>query len=106
MPVLDLEQWIERIEIEGDSRYQILHSYYKKKIGSKKSTAKYRLSPQGKQKISMSVSKLQFCILFLAKPEKEVSPGNTEGTIKEESDDETQYCKFHEVAVSFFFFIT
>ena len=26
MPVLDLEQWIEEVEVEGNSKYKILHS--------------------------------------------------------------------------------
>ena len=34
MPVLDLEQWIEAVEIEGNSKYQILHSHFMKNIAS------------------------------------------------------------------------
>ena len=34
MPVLDLEQWIEEVEVEGTSKYQILHSHYMKNIAS------------------------------------------------------------------------
>ena len=34
MPVLDIEQRIEQIGVEGDSKHQILHSHYMKKIPS------------------------------------------------------------------------
>ena len=34
MLVLDLEQWIEEVEVEGNSKYQILHSHYMKNIAS------------------------------------------------------------------------
>ena len=36
MPVLDLEQWMEEIEIHGEKKYQILHSHYMKDIRSQK----------------------------------------------------------------------
>ena len=32
--VLDLEQWMEEVEVEGISKYQILHSHYTKNIAS------------------------------------------------------------------------
>ena len=35
MPVLDTEQWIEKIEVKGVQRYQILHSHYSKEMASK-----------------------------------------------------------------------
>ena len=35
MPVLDTEQWIERIEVEGEQKHQILHSHYTKEMASK-----------------------------------------------------------------------
>ena len=34
MPVLDLEQWMEEVEVKGTSKYQILHSHYMKNIAS------------------------------------------------------------------------
>ena len=36
MPVLDLEQWMEEVEVKGTSKYQILHSHYMKNIASHK----------------------------------------------------------------------
>ena len=35
MPVLNSEQWIEEVEVEGNSKYQILHSHYMKNIASR-----------------------------------------------------------------------
>ena len=40
MPVLDLEQWVEQIDIDNDKKYQILHSHYMKKISSQKVISK------------------------------------------------------------------
>ena len=40
MPVLDLKQWIEQIEVEGENKYQILHSHYMKKIASQRVISK------------------------------------------------------------------
>ena len=57
MPVLDLEQWIEEVEVEGNSKYQILHSHYMKNIASQNVINKESaLSMQSK--ISILVSDL------------------------------------------------
>ena len=57
MPVLDLEQWIEEGEVEGSSKYQILHSHYMKSIASQNGINKESaLSMQ--TKISILVSDL------------------------------------------------
>ena len=40
MPVLDLEQWIEQIKVEGEHKYQILHSHYMKQIASQRVISK------------------------------------------------------------------
>ena len=51
MPVLDLEQWIDQVEVKGDSdsKHQILHSHYMKKIASQNViNKKSALSMQGK----------------------------------------------------------
>ena len=57
MPVLDLEQWIEEVEVEGTSKYQILHSHYMKNIASQNIVHKESaLSMQ--TKISILVSDL------------------------------------------------
>ena len=57
MPVLDLEQWIEQIEVDGEHKYQILHAHYVKKIASQRVISKESaLSMQ--TKISILVSDL------------------------------------------------
>ena len=57
MPVLDLEQWIELIEVDGEHKYQILHTHYMKKIASQRVISKESaLSMQ--TKISKLVSDL------------------------------------------------
>ena len=35
MPVLDLEQWIQPVDINGNTKHQILHSHYMKPMSSK-----------------------------------------------------------------------
>ncbi len=32
LPVLDLKTWVEKVEIEGGERHQILHEFYMKKV--------------------------------------------------------------------------
>ena len=55
MPVLDLEQWIEQVDIEGDRRHQILHSHYMKNIASQNVISKQSaLSIQAKINILVS----------------------------------------------------
>ena len=55
MPVLDLKQWIEEIENEGDIKYLILHSHYMKSNASQKVISKESsLSMQTKINILVS----------------------------------------------------
>ena len=35
LPVLDLKTWIEKVEIEGVEKHQILHEFYMKKVSSR-----------------------------------------------------------------------
>ena len=35
LPVLDLEMWIEKVNIDNENKHQILHSHYMKPISSK-----------------------------------------------------------------------
>ena len=35
LPVLDLKTWVEKVEIEGGERHQILHEFYMKKVSSR-----------------------------------------------------------------------
>ena len=35
LPVLDLKTWVEKVEIEGEEKHQILHQFYMKEVSSK-----------------------------------------------------------------------
>ena len=49
MPVLDYEHWMEQVEVEGESKHQILHSHYIKEIASRNAIdKKSALSVQAK----------------------------------------------------------
>ena len=54
---MDLEQWIEQAKVEVDSKHQILHSHYMKKIATQKVINK-KLAHLHASKISILVSDL------------------------------------------------
>ena len=35
LPVLDLKTWVEKVEIEGEEKHQILHEFYMKEVSSR-----------------------------------------------------------------------
>ena len=57
MPVLDTEQWIEKVDVDGELKEQIMHSHYMKGMASKYLIHRESASPM-KSKINILVADL------------------------------------------------